>query len=1132
MWDQYWMRFTKQTDDGKRMGDGVGFENLVEKLLSAKYGTKWTRTKKSHDFNRDFWLLLKDERIWAECKNYQSSISMDVLAPTLVMAQVYDVNSILFFSRSSINQSAKNKILAFGEKAKKQINFYDAENLEQLIWAFQDRLPKKYRPPTGCQLFDPAEIPVDLYFSQEAITGALETEEQFVRYKFAERVRYNEVFGLSFYFSNPFANSPLKVRLEFVEESPDRFCFEYLSKNVATDKLVWFEKQLQDGEGCAVTLNMRPVIFRTFLELPRFVLKAYTAAGEVFSWNSEAVSLKCEWISQTKLIGRHYETILVKAEQQLIRNSRQSALVLVGGSGTGKTRMLNECSVVFLKYGYSVLHLTAAENFSSAYFFKEIVTFLYEIPSAQVLELLERRVFENVSEEPMDGMTDARTALKILEMVNRLETEDELFQFVDDFGALLFEKLASQMCALVIDNVQFAEKAFQHFLREFIRYSVNRNRPTYSAVLIVFNQDYMTASSSELLFDILQANVPHMLAPKLSGFEEKNVGILFLRELVHVSDDRFDALFEAIIDRISLNPYHLYQTVKYLEENNAVAVTPDKQGYILQNDHVWRLLSDLSDGVNDVLKRRWEFTSKTIPEENLFKICSVLFLFEKIDKFHRVCFDIDPSELILLQKRKFLRESSPDIYVFDHDIIRAFFAKNFKDQRLYGLRWLQQHGDTNMLLGNRQVYDLCQISVVQDDTYTYGLLKTLDEYFLPPRLAPIFYHELFDRCLEICSYFQDKIQWIDRLHYICKQVRYIEGSMSALDLYERGRSGIWSKLGKRAYTECSPAYRPFLHFYCDILVELHRKDDAETLINSVLEECKHIQVTDQLRSDEIAVLRAIMYNRWYVAYNNADPTPDIQRKRAELMKKSREIIPQIQTKLLRNLIKYLNNSDEGYNYYGYLRDKEKLLSIWDRCLDGMPDAAPEKTLNYHRKKLQYDLILQNFDEAIQDIDAARIYLKHGTYSHEPLIFNTFFLMAEIMAYLQKQPEQFSVYVDRLLTELAQIQQLLENGKMGDILLLRGINAFYAKDVEGVYFSFRGAYQEYSEKKTSRHWIKKKLLFENVCYSFTVLGIYSQPYDLQFLPETYRRPLSQEMLDAYQASGIQRTGDLLMNLPLI
>lgn len=128
--------------------------------------------------------------------------------------------------------------------------------------------------------------------------------------------------------------------------------------------------------------------------------------------------------------------------------------------------------------------------------------------------------------------------------------------------------------------------------------------------------------------------------------------------------------------------------------------------------------------------------------------------------------------------------------------------------------------------------------------------------------------------------------------------------------------------------------------------------------------------------------------------------------------------------------------------------------------------------------------------------------------------------------------RFSAYVERLLTELDQIQQLLKNGKMGDILLLRGVNAFYARDTEGTYFSFREAYHEYSEKNTSRHWIKKALLLENICYSFTVLGIYSQPYDLHFLPKAYRWPLSQEALATHQASGIQRTGDLLMNLPLI
>lgn len=1132
MWKQYWSRFTKQTADGKSVGDGISFEELVEKLLRIQYGAKWTRTPKSHDDNRDFWLLLEDEHIWAECKNYRQSIAMDVLAPTLVMAQIYDVNTILFFSRSSINRFAKNKILAFGEKAGKQIHFYDSEKLEQLILTYQNRLPKKYRPPVTCSAGDAGKMHVDLYFSQEAITGMIETDDQFVDYKSAERIRYNEVFGLSFFFSNPFPDTPLKVSLSFAEEPGDRFCYEYLSKDITVEKVVWFEKELQGGEGCAVTLNMRPVIFRPHLKLPRFVLEGHTTRGGPFVWKSSAKSLKCEWVGQTKLIGHQYEKIRCQTEQQLVQNGKQSALVLVGSSGTGKTRMLSECSNIFLKYGYSVLHLTAAENFSSNHFFKEIITFLYEIPNAQVLEQLEKRVFDNTGEELGAEPSHVRAALKMLGIVDRLETEAEQFQFIDNFGTLLFEKLARQRCALVIDNIQFAEKAFHHFLHKFIQYSVNRNRQTYSAILTVFNQDYMTASSSELLFDILHANIPHILAPKLLGFEERKIGVLFLRELVRIPDERFDALFETIIDRISTNPYHLYQTVKYLEENNAVVVAPDQQGYILQSDHVWKLLSALSGGITDVLKRRWGFMSKMISEESLLKICSALFLFDKLDRIHVTAFEIGSSELLQLQQGSFLREISPDVYAFDHDIIRAFFSTQFKEQRLYCLRWLEQYGGANVLLHNQQIYDLYQISVAQDDLYTYHILEGLDGYYLPPRLAPVFYHELFGRCLELDGHFQDKAQWIDRIHYICKQIRHLEGSKSALSLYERGRFTIQAKLGKRAYSECSPTYRPFLHFYCDILVELHQMKEAETLINSVLEECKHIQAVDQLHADEIAVLRAIMYNRWYVSYNNSDPMPDVQRKRAALMQESRDIIPCIQSKPLQNLIKYLNDSDEGYDYYGYQRDKELLLSIWDRCLDGMPDAAPEKTLNYYRKKLQYDLIRQDFDAVIRDIGTAKDYLDHGVYSHEPLIFNTFFLMAETMAYLQKWPERFSIYVERLLTELTQVQQYLENGKMGDILLLRGVNAFYARDAKGTYFAFREAYQQYSQKKTSRHWIKKELLFENIYYSFTVLDIYSQPYDLNFLPVAYRQPLTQDALNTYQASGIQRTGDLLMNLPLI
>ena len=55
---EYWDKFKKMNKQGELVGDGLAFENLIEALLKAKYGISWNSTLKSHDNNRDFWLLL------------------------------------------------------------------------------------------------------------------------------------------------------------------------------------------------------------------------------------------------------------------------------------------------------------------------------------------------------------------------------------------------------------------------------------------------------------------------------------------------------------------------------------------------------------------------------------------------------------------------------------------------------------------------------------------------------------------------------------------------------------------------------------------------------------------------------------------------------------------------------------------------------------------------------------------------------------------------------------------------------------------------------------------------------------------------------------------------------------------
>ena len=103
--------------------------------------------------------------------------------------------------------------------------------------------------------------------------------------------------------------------------------------------------------------------------------------------------------------------------------------------------------------------------------------------------------------------------------------------------------------------------------------------------------------------------------------------------------------------------------------------------------------------------------------------------------------------------------------------------------------------------------------------------------------------------------------------------------------------------------------------------------------------------------------------------------------------------------------------------------------------------------------------------------------------------------------------------------------------MGDIYTLKGIDAYYANDIEGVYYSFKNAYNDYLKRETSRYWIKIDLLLENIQFSFSKLDIYHSHFDISFLPEKYQHTLSSKNIETFNASGIQRTNDNKMNLPL-
>lgn len=1130
---EYWENFQTQNSKGIQIYDGKKFEKLIEKLLTVMYGQKWESTNTTHDGNKDFYLLRDEELWWAECKSYKDSIALNILAPTLVMAQVCDANLILFFSRSPINKYAKEKIFAFGFRTSKRIIFYDAEILENLILTYNHQLPRQFQISALSE--EHPQIENEFYVAEKFFPSAflcmITEEENYRSYTEARILHYNEPFSLMLVCGN---NTFQDVTLEilFADKNEDKKCFEFLNENITAETIYIANEHLQRGEGKVFLIHLRVAKFKSSILLPAFTIRFETTNGKIFEWTSNPHRVKCEWVGATKLLGQHYNEIIDRVEKKLVENNLFSAMLLSGSSGTGKSKLLRECHCPLLKAGYRILDLNVTKGHSINNLLEEIIYFLYEIPPEVITEVIKARINNreyNPSNENVDEI------IQIAKMIDCIAAND-FSKFMEKYKELLYEKMAADRIAVIIDNLQFSSRDFQVFWESYVRYSVNQCRENRSILIFSVNSDYMTEESEKTIYLLKHSNIRYYLDEVVSGFKDRNQGILFLRELIHTSEESYDQLFTNIIRDVSLNPFHLYQMVKLMEEDEVIKHLPNNQGYVFTEEAIWKSAWKVPKDIDDALERRFAFIRDYLKAEKLYDILSVCYILDTIDSKKAEVFQINTSDLEYLTVHQILIKTELG-YSFAHDIIRDFFERKYSNKRMACLEKNELvHREDILQYGI--IYKLIQINIVKNNTYIEAFCKKRTLNSIPIKMRSFFLEQLFYSVITNDKTFDHINEWISTLTWICSNARVLMGSDKALEFYKRAYDCIENK-AEDFSAICSTDFRQFCHSHCDIYIQIHNRKEAVDFAWKIINALGNIPARQQGQTeeanaaslDEYYVLKAIMYNRIFCAYNNQYPDEAILQKRDRAITKSRSFIPSIQDICKQNLIRYLNNSDEGYRYYGLFSDYNKLISIWQKCLVNIPELAPEKTMNYYRKCVQYYLILQNEMETRKYIKEGREYLEDGEYSHEPLIFNTFFTMAEVICYLQHNPIGNYDYIERLLEDLVKMQLLLKSNKMADIFLLRGINAFYQKDQKTVYWALKEAYQSYFTKETTNYWIKRKLIKENILVAYSKFENLPREYDISFLPQECIEQLV-SMQEPPEAQGIIRTKDLMFNLPLV
>lgn len=72
---------------------------------------QFSRNKRVMGWKQGFLLLFTAKEILGRMQNYASNIDLKVLASTLIMAQLSEIDTILYYSYSAINVNTKAKLL-------------------------------------------------------------------------------------------------------------------------------------------------------------------------------------------------------------------------------------------------------------------------------------------------------------------------------------------------------------------------------------------------------------------------------------------------------------------------------------------------------------------------------------------------------------------------------------------------------------------------------------------------------------------------------------------------------------------------------------------------------------------------------------------------------------------------------------------------------------------------------------------------------------------------------------------------------------------------------------------------------------------------------------------------------------
>lgn len=1000
---KYWSAFKKTIigKDGKKktVKDGKKFEKLIKNILDLEYGkNRWKDTGETWDGSRDFEWHTSDSYKWAECKNYSSNISLNVISNTLVMAMIDFADEILIFSYSKIKGPALKKLIQFADISQKTLKIYADESLEEIILLHMTELKEDFFPDFPINAIVNRVLPpyISCNILSDPITAYTMDMDLGCIPRKPSKINFDSILCLSILIYNQSAkNIPITIELNW-EKSQN--CFRVL--NPKEEKMIQFEL-------AANTTVIKKIYFETNIYKHKLSYPSVVVYNSDFHKEFTFGFTRCLWIGECALQGSSYNKIKKDFQTKVLNPHFFRGINIYGTSGTGKSRLLKECENIALGNGYRVIRFDInKKNNTSNLLQKMIAEFicaLYDIPNM----------------EDYIQASDSDTLNDIYKMMLTIKSHNIDQQYLSTTVIpIVSRKLMQTKCYISFDNLQYYPDQFIIFLSDLVENLLLTNQHCKSRIGVSFNTDYIyNQAECTNFYSYLISNKDRLQNVKLEGFSTDGEARIFFNQLL--PNTNVDAFYiDKIIDAANKNPFYIKSYLELLEIEGILIRRDDN--YVIppyEHSEFKKKTSHIPENIRETVKTRWEYYLSKNEENPSIKILSLLHIFQYLDSELIEEFSLSKSLINKLCEYHFIkfREENDIIYYFEHDLTEKYFSQGYFPLCKYAFTsvspslmindyWYSKFAD---IVYNRSIeLDVCKKMLAKE---------------IPYKIGYEFYTLLLKHLIAQINMLNDLKKYLEILTTICSNTRELYGTEAAIMLYKKIIGKVTTDF---AEYQADKDWAWVIISYCNLLYENNQYNEAIDNINDLLSYWPE----ENICADNV-IIYGYLYNRLHVYYRAMES--QVTSKSLDWLKKSEDL-----KKIVENPeVMFLNLIDRGYCNYDCFSSQKKISHYWETaCRIYENNTIITKKPNYYYAKICVQLLNGNPNDALVSINKGIKAIEtkeEGTYYYtyfkqrylicritclllEPSIINTnqiteYFNEVEDLDYILKGRMGFSIY---------------------------------------------------------------------------------------------------------------------------